>query len=203
MWGKFFLLTYTLGPAAAIPYAIGEINLSLVLTILFISYTAPLPIMFFILDKLHYETSAKQHILKKILHHPVKKAKDKKVMNRIYNSFVGKWGYIGHYLGIFTLAIAFGFLWAAIIAYLMKLPRLRSYIAIGLGNLVGILLWTFTIVQTKGFIKPKWVIITVLLVTFTLFLYGEIHEIKILRKIKQKQKELLSKLKDAKNSLNK
>lgn len=194
MLGEFFLLAYTLGPAAAIPYAIDLMNPGILFLTLFIAYTAPLPLLFLVLDRLNYRKSAEKHVLRRIAEKPIREAKGRSNMHKIYESFVNKGGYMGHFLGLATLAFAFGFLWAALIAYVMKLPRFRSYIAIGFGNIAGLLFWIFITVQTKAFINPKWVIIIVLLVTLALFLYGEIRERKILKKIKEKNKDLLSKI---------
>ncbi len=195
MWSKFFLLTYTLGPAATIPYATSFLAMHWIFIILFIAYTAPLPFLFMLMDKFHYKTSAEERLLSKLIGHPVKKAKDKEIMNKVYCSFVKRGGYLGHYIGVFAVAFTFGFLWAAVISYIMKLPRIRSFVSIGLGNIAGILFWIWIITQTKGFINPKWVIIIVLLTAFTFFLYGEIRERKVLEKIKEKHDSLLSKIK--------
>lgn len=205
MIGKFLLLAYTFGPAAAIPYAMSSmshINLFWIFLALFLAYTAPLPLVFFILDKFHYPSVAKKNVFQKMLGKQVKAAKDQKMMNDIYNSFIETWGYKGFYFGLFTLTFAFGFLWSTLIAYLLKLPRLRSYIAIGFGNLVGTLFWIFISIQTKAFIKPKWVIIIVILATVTLFLYGEIRERKVLKKVAEANKNTLSKLQETAEKMN-
>ncbi len=195
MIGRFLLLAYTVGPAAAIPYASTHISMHWIFLSLFIAYTAPLPLLFFILDRFHYPSATKKHLIHRMIGKPVKKVKDKNLMNKIYCSFEGKWGYLGHYFGLGSLAFAFGFLWVAILAYVLKLPRTRSYLAIGIGNIIGLIFWIFIIVQTKGFIKPKRVIIIVLLVTFLLFLYGEARKRKILKKLKNTNKEILSRIK--------
>lgn len=199
MIGKFFLLAYTFGPAAAIPYAMSSmahVNLLLIFLVLLIAYTAPLPIIFLILDKFHYSSVAKKSVFQRLIGKQVEAAKDQKMMNNVYKSFVETWGYKGFYMALFTMTFAFGFLWSALIAYLLKLPRVRSYVAIGFGNLVGTLFWIFISVQTKAFIKPKWVIIIVILATVTLFLYGEIRERKVLKKIAEANKDTLSKIQE-------
>ncbi|RLG21563.1 hypothetical protein DRN74_01520 [Candidatus Micrarchaeota archaeon] len=183
-----FLLTYTLGPATAVPYAIQFWSKELTFAFLFTCYTAPLPLLFIFLSKVDYVKKAENKILSlfsSIGEREFRKAK--KAPEQLLKVFQKKWGYLGHNVATVFMAFSMGFLWAAVFAYSFKLPRNQAYKSIAVGNVLGLLFWIFLMEKASTVVNPNFFVFFFLILAGLSWLYGEISERRLAKQIaKQK-----------------
>jgi len=104
--------------------------------------------------------------------------------DNIVNEFYKQWGDLGFYVSIAFLSFAFGFLWAAVIAYMMKLRRKAAYIAIAIGNIAGLIFWFLVAQGVLGFVDPLVFMLFVLFMSLNFFVYGEFRERSVLMRMR-------------------
>jgi hypothetical protein len=175
---------YLIGPAAAITSGLGFMNASQLYVVLFISYTAPLPLVFYLLGYFDCLGKCQNRVrlaFAKINSYQMKASKNSSEW--IFRKFNDMWGELGYDLSIMFLSFAFGFLWASVIAYAMRLNKRRAVIFITLGTVLGLNFWFAVTVFSLGFLDPK--IITAVLLVFAAvsFVYGNFREKMVLRGI--------------------
>lgn len=185
----FIALAFTGGPAVAIPYALSDMPVGAIFLTLLLCYTLPLPLLFYVFGFFEGRDDYKIRLLNKIV--SLTKGEIRRFTrsaDRVVEKLVQKWGGMGYYVSFIFLSFAVGFLWAALIAHLLRVPRQRAYTAIAFGALLGLLFWFLVVLWSIEFVNVYFFVILVLCLAGVSFIYGHLHEIKTLREILRKMR---------------
>jgi uncharacterized membrane protein len=182
---SFFVLVYTFGPAAAIPYGLAFMPGELILVVLFFCYALPVPALLYMLNKLEFKNDYENKLMNEVVSITRKQiAGFRKMSNQIIETFIDWWGDLGYDIALVFISFALGFIIASIAAFLIKLPRKRAYVAIFCGNLVGLLFWyAVSVGMLEIGVDSTFFIILSLFLAITFYLYGQAREKRILRDI--------------------
>ena len=181
---RLLAIAYSAGPLGAFAYGSKYFEISQLIFILFLSYTLPLPLVFYIFGKTQHESN--NIIIKtfvKVTNTPVEAMQ--KITKVIIEKFRNKWGHFGYYMSLAFLSFVFGFLWAAILAYLFGFERKRAYASIAIGTIMGLAFWSGVFYLSIKFITAELVFIIVLSASGASLLAGKVHEKQVLLSIKK------------------
>jgi len=186
---KLLAIAYSIGPLGALSYGIKYLEITQLILLLFISYTLPLPLIFYVFGKTQKESNSLLiKTFTKITNTPISMME--KMTSAIVKKFRDKWGHFGYYLSLTFLSFAFGFLWASILAYLFGFERKRAYVAITLGTAIGLIFWSGIFYFSIKFITAEVVMIIALSASGASLLSGKIHEKRVLYEIKEELKKI-------------
>ncbi len=183
-FSKFLALAYTLGPAYAIPYATGFMSFHEIILSLIILYSIPLPLIFLILQKKPNNRLTRGFLV--IVKIPYKVTK--KTAENITQLFEQKMGYHGYYASLIFISFSLGFLWAAVIAYLMNFHRKAAYLCILTGTIIGLLFWSAVTYFSLKIVSPTTLICIFLLISFLSFINSWMKEKEVIKTVKNKLK---------------
>ena len=197
---QFFLLVFTLGPAAAIPYGMTFLNSTLMFLVLIVCYTLPVPVILYVLDRFEEKEDYKNRIINEAVFQTKKQIYEaKKISDQITKTFIDWWGDLGYDLSLAFISYALGFIIAAFVAFFMKLPRPRAYFAIFFGNLFGLVFWFAISIGTITIVRPEFFMIFALFLAFYFYIYGKAREKRVVRdvikKISRRVKKIGNKMK--------
>jgi hypothetical protein len=178
---EFFILIFTLGPAAAIPYGLTFLPAELIFIILLFCYTVPVPVILYVLKKFEEKEDYKNRIINEAVFLTKKQLFElRKISDQITKMFSDWWGDLGYDLALAFASFALGFLWGAFFAFLMRLPTRRAYFAIFFGNIFGLVFWFAISISTFNLVGPEFFIIFALFLSLYFYLYGKMREKRIL-----------------------
>ena len=183
---EFIVIAYLFGAVAAIPYGVGLMDLWSVIMSLLALYSLPLPLIFYVLEKIDDRRD------KRIIRHFYKLTNasmkaGKRSTEWISRRFHKRWGDLGYFIAIMFLSFALGFLLATAAAYALELEKKRAYVAIVLGTLAGMLFWSYITLYSLSTVSPNSFILVTLGISVASFAYGRIREVQTLRKINNRR----------------
>ena len=178
---EFFMLAMTFGPAAAIPYGLGFIDPTIIFITLLICYTLPVPAILHILEKFEKKEDYDNRIINEAVFLTKKQIFDlRKMSDQVTKVFHDWWGDLGYDLALAFLSFVMGFLWGAFIAFIMRIPKRRAYIAIFFGNIFGLIFWFAVAIGTIEIFDTSFFIIFIMFMTFYSYVYGRLREKRII-----------------------
>ena len=178
---EFFILTFTFGPAAAVPYGLTFLNPGVIFVTLLFCYTIPVPIILYILTAFEQKEDYKNRIINEAVFLTKKQLFElRKIADSVTKVFYDWWGDLGYDLALAFLSFVLGFLWGTFLAFLMKLPKTRAYIAIFFGNLFGLIFWFAVAVGTINIVDSSFFVIFFLFLSLYSYVYGKAREKRII-----------------------
>ena len=178
---EFFILTFTFGPAAAVPYGLTFLDPGIIFVTLLFCYTIPVPIILYILTAFEQKEDYKNRIINEAVFLTKKQLFElRKISDSVTRVFYEWWGDLGYDIALAFLSFVLGFLWGTFLAFLMKLPKTRAYIAVFYGNLFGLIFWFAVAIGTIKIVDSSFFVIFFLFVSLYSYLYGKAREKRIL-----------------------
>lgn len=178
---EFFILTFTFGPAAAVPYGLTFLDPGVIFVTLLFCYTIPVPVILYILTAFERKEDYQNRIINEAVFLTKKQLFElRKISDSVTKVFYEWWGDLGYDLALAFLSFALGFLWGTFLAFLMKLPKARAYIAVFFGNLFGLVFWFAVAMGTIDIVDSSFFIIFFLFLSVYFYLYGKAREKRIL-----------------------
>ena len=178
---EFFILTFTFGPAAAVPYGLTFLNPGVIFVTLLFCYTIPVPIILYILTAFEQKEDYKNRIINEAVFLTKKQLFElRKISDSVTRVFYEWWGDLGYDIALAFLSFVLGFLWGTFLAFLMRLPKTRAYIAVFYGNLFGLIFWFAVAIGTIKMVDSSFFVIFFLFVSLYSYLYGKAREKRIL-----------------------
>jgi hypothetical protein len=178
---EFFILTFTFGPAAAVPYGLTFLDPGVIFVTLLFCYTIPVPVILYILTAFEQKEDYKNRIINEAVFLTKKQLFElRKISDSVTRVFYEWWGDLGYDLALAFLSFVLGFLWGTFLAFLMKLPKTRAYIAVFYGNLFGLIFWFAVAIGTINIVDSSFFAIFFLFVSLYSYLYGKAREKRIL-----------------------
>jgi uncharacterized membrane protein len=178
---EFFILTFTFGPAAAVPYGLTFLNPGVIFVTLLFCYTIPVPIILYILTAFEQKEDYKNRIINEAVFLTKKQLFElRKISDSVTKVFYEWWGDLGYDIALAFLSFVLGFLWGTFLAFLMRLPKTRAYIAVFYGNLFGLIFWFAVAIGTIKMVDSSFFVIFFLFVSLYSYLYGKAREKRIL-----------------------
>jgi len=178
---EFFILTFTFGPAAAVPYGLTFLNPGVIFVTLLFCYTIPVPIILYILTAFEQKEDYRNRIINEAVFLTKKQLFElRKISDSVTKVFYDWWGDLGYDIALAFLSFVLGFLWGTFLAFLMRLPKTRAYIAIFYGNLFGLIFWFAVAIGTIKMVDSSFFVIFFLFVSLYSYLYGKAREKRIL-----------------------
>jgi hypothetical protein len=192
---EFFILTFTFGPAAAIPYGLTFLDPTVIFVTLLFCYTIPVPIILYVLTAFEQKEDYKNRIINEAVFLTKKQLFElRKISDSVTKVFYDWWGDFGYDVALAFLSFALGFLWGTFLAFLMRLPKKRAYVAVFFGNLFGLIFWFAVAVGTISIVDSSFFIIFFLFVSLYAYLYGKAREKRILPIIVERVEKGLRKM---------
>ena len=178
---EFFILTFTFGPAAAVPYGLTFIDPGVIFVTLLFCYTIPVPVILYILTAFEQKEDYKNRIINEAVFLTKKQLFElRKISDSVTRVFYEWWGDLGYDIALAFLSFVLGFLWGTFLAFLMRLPKTRAYIAVFYGNLFGLIFWFAVAIGTIKMVDSSFFVIFFLFVSLYSYLYGKAREKRIL-----------------------
>jgi uncharacterized membrane protein len=178
---EFFILTFTFGPAAAVPYGLTFIDPGVIFVTLLFCYTIPVPVILYILTAFEQKEDYKNRIINEAVFLTKKQLFElRKISDSVTKVFYDWWGDLGYDIALAFLSFVLGFLWGTFLAFLMRLPKTRAYIAVFFGNLFGLIFWFAVAIGTIKIVDSSFFVIFFLFVSLYSYLYGKAREKRIL-----------------------
>jgi len=178
---EFFILTFTFGPAAAVPYGLTFLNPGVIFVTLLFCYTIPVPIILYILTAFEQKEDYRNRIINEAVFLTKKQLFElRKIADSVTKVFYEWWGDLGYDIALAFLSFVLGFLWGTFLAFLMRLPKTRAYIAVFYGNLFGLIFWFAVAIGTIKMVDSSFFVIFFLFVSLYSYLYGKAREKRIL-----------------------
>jgi len=178
---EFFILTFTFGPAAAVPYGLTFLNPGVIFVTLLFCYTIPVPIILYILTAFEQKEDYKNRIINEAVFLTKKQLFElRKISDSVTRVFYEWWGDLGYDIALAFLSFVLGFLWGTFLAFLMRLPKTRAYIAVFYGNLFGLIFWFAVAIGTIKIVDSSFFVIFFLFVSLYSYLYGKAREKRII-----------------------
>jgi uncharacterized membrane protein len=181
---EFLVYAFTAGPAVAMPYGLQMMPWDEVLVSLILCYSLPMPLIFYLFRFFEKREDYKNRYVNRLMSLSKKEARSfARKMKNVMNSFLKNYGELGYEISLAFLAFAFGFIWAALVAYLLRLPKLRATFTIFAGVMAGLIFWYLVIKYSLHFLQPTTVTAVMLACAGIFFVYGYIRETSVLWKI--------------------
>jgi len=178
---EFFILTFTFGPAAAVPYGLTFLNPGVIFVTLLFCYTIPVPIILYILTAFEQKEDYRNRIINEAVFLTKKQLFElRKISDSVTKVFYEWWGDLGYDIALAFLSFVLGFLWGTFLAFLMRLPKTRAYIAVFYGNLFGLIFWFAVAIGTIKIVDSSFFVIFFLFVSLYSYVYGKAREKRIL-----------------------
>lgn len=178
---EFFILTFTFGPAAAVPYGLTFLNPGVIFVTLLFCYTIPVPVILYILTAFEQKEDYKNKIINEAVFLTKKQLFEmRKISDSVTKVFYAWWGDLGYDIALAFLSFVLGFLWGTFLAFLMKLPKARAYVAIFYGNLFGLIFWFAVAVGTINIVDSRFFVIFFLFISLYSYIYGKAREKRII-----------------------
>ena len=178
---EFFILTFTFGPAAAVPYGLTFIDPGVIFVTLLFCYTIPVPVILYILTAFEQKEDYKNRIINEAVFLTKKQLFElRKISDSVTRVFYEWWGDLGYDIALAFLSFVLGFLWGTFLAFLMRLPKTRAYIAVFYGNLFGLIFWFAVAIGTIKIVDSSFFVIFFLFVSLYSYLYGKAREKRII-----------------------
>jgi len=178
---EFFILTFTFGPAAAVPYGLTFLDPGVIFVTLLFCYTIPVPIILYILTAFEQKEDYKNRIINEAVFLTKKQLFElRKISDSVTRVFYEWWGDLGYDIALAFLSFVLGFLWGTFLAFLMRLPKTRAYIAVFYGNLFGLIFWFAVAIGTIKIVDSSFFVIFFLFVSLYSYLYGKAREKRII-----------------------
>jgi len=178
---EFFVLTFTFGPAAAVPYGLTFLDPGVIFATLLFCYTIPVPMILYILTAFEQKEDYKNRIINEAVFLTKKQLFElRKISDSVTKVFYEWWGDLGYDLALAFLSFVLGFLWGTFLAFLMRLPKKRAYIAIFFGNLFGLIFWFAVAIGTIRIVDSSFFVIFFLFVSLYAYIYGKTREKRII-----------------------
>lgn len=199
---EFFALVYTFGPAAAIPYGLTFLDAWAIFFTLLICYMLPVPLLLHVLRKIDEKEDYKNRVINEAVFLTKKQIFEiRKISDQITRVFIEWWGDLGYNLALAFIAFSVGFIWAAVAAFIMKIPRKKAYMSIFFGTFAGLVFWFTVAITTIDVVSPLFFIILMLFFSLYSFIYAKMREKRIIPIIIEKvEKELKESKKKKKRS---
>jgi MFS family permease len=175
---EFIILSYLFGPAVAIPFAWDILPIWAVFLFILASHLIVLPLFFAIFSLAGYKDMGKRRVVRRIssgMNREIEEVRENTV--EILELFTKRYsGFLGYYLAIVFISFSLGFGWAAVLAFSLKLPRLRSYIAILSGTILSFVFWYLVFLNSIQFIGARVMMLFGVMVGILLLFYGNVKE---------------------------
>jgi len=192
---EFFVLTFTFGPAVAIPYGLTFLEPGIIFLTLLICYTLPVPAIIYILNKFEEKEDYKNRLINEAVFLTKKQIFElRKISDQVTKTFIDWWGDLGYDIALAFLSFVLGFLWGAFFAFIMKIPRKRAYIAIFFGNLFGLVVWFAISIGTLNVVDTRFFIAFMLFLSLYSFLYAKFREKRIIPIIVERAEKGIKKM---------
>lgn len=180
---NFIILAYSLGPIAAIPYALHELMMSplkifLYLTIL---YIIQIPVIFKVIE---FGGRHKEMYKKTIFRKAARFGNEEEVLHlgdKITEAFQRELGHLGFYFAISIFTMLFGIIWAALFSYALMVKRKRAVFSIAVGVVLGNVFWLLLISYFRTMITTVDMILIALIIP--LLIYGSMREMRVIKNI--------------------
>lgn len=183
----FIGLAFTAGPAVAIPYALGAMSVAEIFFTLLLCYTLPLPLLFYVFGFFERRDDYKIRLLTKIVSFTKGEVRIfKHGADKVVDKLVDRWGERGYYVSFAFLSFAMGFIWAALIAHMLCVPRQRAYLSIAIGTMLGLAFWFAVVAFSIEFVNAYFFLILTLILALVFFVYGHMQENRMLHEILRK-----------------
>lgn len=174
---KTVLLTYLFGPAIGLPFAGGEVDLALVAGLVLFLQALTAIVIFKILHFVDYGSQCKRHVINKICLFTEKEIVEvRKNADTLIDRFHRRGGHHGYYISLVFFSFAFGFVWAVVIAYSLKLRRRYSFIPILLGSSFSFAFWFLVLQYSLNFVTAEGFTMLSISMALLFFSYGRIRE---------------------------
>lgn len=182
---RFIVLTYTLGPMAAISYGLHVLSMTPIEIFFFLSVLNILPIPF--LFKLFELGGRRRRLYRMKILRKFSKVTNKRLEDlmekgdKITELFKERLGHLGFYMSIILFTFIFGVLWASLLSHILLVKRKRAFFCISVAVVLGNLFWLFITEYSRDLITPVGVI--AISVAIPLLVYGSRREVAVIREI--------------------
>ncbi|MDI6819496.1 MAG: small multi-drug export protein [Candidatus Hodarchaeaceae archaeon] len=184
--GGLILLTMTIGPIGAVPYAIDR-GLSIVqATVVVCSVNVALvPMWFGIMEVFGYSKRYHKYLANRALKYVSRRSAEfQRNLQVCVAEFERRLGHIGFFIGLTVFSFIFGVVWPSIGAYFLNIKRVPALISISIGAIGNAILFGLAAVGMLQFVpSPRALYIGLMMLTVAFLFYGKLREIRVLRSI--------------------
>lgn len=186
------LLTMTVGPIGAVPYAIeqGVSTPYAVIIVCFIN-VALVPVWFQVLEIFGYSKRYSNYLTSRARGFIIRKSKKLRSLRAYIHEFERRFGHFGFFIGVAAFSFVFGTLWASAGAYFLNLKKRPAMASISIGVIANTIVFGLASIGALGFLPdPRLLYVGPIGAIVIFYFYGRMRERKMLQaSLKQLKKE--------------
>lgn len=171
------LITYLFGPAIGLPFIGESPDVATVAGLVLFLQGLTVIVLFRVLQFVDYGSQCKRHLVNKICLFTEKELGEvRKNTDTLLERFHRRGGHHGYYLSLVFFSFAFGFVWAVVIAYSLRLRKIYSFIPILAGSSFSFAFWFYVIHYSLNFVTAEMFMVFSISMALIFFSYGRIRE---------------------------
>lgn len=184
--GGLILLTMTVGPIGAVPYAIDRgLSIAQATVVVCSVNVALVPMWFGIMEFFGYSGRYHKYLANRALEHVTRRSVEfQRNLQVCVAEFERRLGHIGFFVGLTVFSFIFGVFWPSIGAYFLNIKRVPALISISIGAVGNAILFGLAAVGMLQFVpSPGTLYIGLMVLTVAFLSYGKLRESRVLRSI--------------------